>query len=157
MFGGLTFMVCGHMCCGVMRESLVVRVGPETARIALTRPQVTPFDVTGKPMTGMVLVGSPGIKTDASLSSWVQEAVDFVSSLPARNRRPDVKKTEADAQAGTQGDEAPSQSTDRLARLLSAIPVTIYTADSVGEFRASFVSDHLRTLLGYEPEEFTCT
>jgi TfoX/Sxy family transcriptional regulator of competence genes len=31
MFGGLTFMVRGHMCCGVMGEDLLVRVGEAEA------------------------------------------------------------------------------------------------------------------------------
>ena len=29
MFGGLTFMVRGHMCCGVHGEELILRLGPE--------------------------------------------------------------------------------------------------------------------------------
>jgi TfoX N-terminal domain len=28
MFGGLAFMVNGHMCCGVVGQNLVVRTGP---------------------------------------------------------------------------------------------------------------------------------
>ena len=29
MFGGLRFLLRGRMCCGVERDSLVVRVGPD--------------------------------------------------------------------------------------------------------------------------------
>jgi len=84
MFGGLTFMLRGHMCCGVMNDKLVVRVGADKGRAALKRPHTSQFDVTGRPMNGMVVVASPGIQTDASLRRWVQHAVDFVSTLPAK-------------------------------------------------------------------------
>ncbi len=87
MFGGLTFMVCGHMCCGVMQDKLVVRVGADKARIALQRPHTTPFDVTGKPMSGIVVIAGPGIDTAVSLRRWVQEAINFVSTFPAKGGR----------------------------------------------------------------------
>ncbi|MDH4225621.1 MAG: TfoX/Sxy family protein, partial [Deltaproteobacteria bacterium] len=35
MFGGLAFMVQGHMCCGVAGEDLMARVGPEGYQEAL--------------------------------------------------------------------------------------------------------------------------
>lgn len=85
MFGGLTFMLRGHMCCGVMNDKLVVRVGPDKGRAALKRPHTAQFDLTGKPMNGMVVVSSPGVRTDAVLDRWVQQAIDFISTLPAKN------------------------------------------------------------------------
>ena len=84
MFSGLTFMLRGHMCCGVMNEKLVVRVGADKGRAALKRPHTAQFGLTGKPMNGMVVVSSPGVQTDASLGRWVQRAVDFISTLPAK-------------------------------------------------------------------------
>lgn len=82
MFGGLTFMVRGHMCCGVMDDKLVVRIGVDKGRAALRKPHTSRFDFTGKPMNGMVVVRSSGIESDASLRRWVQQAVAFVSALP---------------------------------------------------------------------------
>jgi TfoX/Sxy family transcriptional regulator of competence genes len=49
MFGGLTFMLGGHMACGVVKDTLMVRLGPEGAGRALDRPHVRPVDVTGRP------------------------------------------------------------------------------------------------------------
>ncbi len=48
MFGGLVFMVGGHMCCGVIGDRLVVRVGPERTKDALDKPQTGPMDFTGR-------------------------------------------------------------------------------------------------------------
>ena len=52
MFGGLTFMLRGKMCCGVLKGDLVLRVGPDRAAGALKSPHARPFDFTGRPMKG---------------------------------------------------------------------------------------------------------
>jgi len=48
MFGGLAFMVRGHMVCGVVRDNLMLRLGSEGATAALGRPHVRPMDFTGR-------------------------------------------------------------------------------------------------------------
>jgi TfoX/Sxy family transcriptional regulator of competence genes len=53
MFGGIAFMVSGHMCCGVINDDLVLRLGPEAAQKALKHPHVRPMDFTGRPMKDM--------------------------------------------------------------------------------------------------------
>jgi hypothetical protein len=50
MFGGLAFMLGGHMFCGVVRDTLMVRLGPDAADRALNRPHVRPMDFTGRPI-----------------------------------------------------------------------------------------------------------
>ena len=52
MFGGIAFMIKGHMCCGVLNDELVLRLGQVGAREALTEPHVRPMDFTGRPMKG---------------------------------------------------------------------------------------------------------
>jgi TfoX/Sxy family transcriptional regulator of competence genes len=47
MFGGLTFMLGGHMLCGVVKDTLMVRLGPDGADRALDRPHVRPMDSPG--------------------------------------------------------------------------------------------------------------
>ena len=54
MFGGVAFMLGGHMFCGIVRDALMARLGPEAADRALDQPHVRPMDFTGRPMTGMV-------------------------------------------------------------------------------------------------------
>ena len=86
MFGGIAFMLDGHMCCGVTRDDLMLRLGPEGAERALKEPHVRPMDFTGRPMKGYVFVATPGLKTEAKLRRWLQLARGFVRTLPAKQR-----------------------------------------------------------------------
>ena len=84
MFGGLAFMLNGNMCCGVERDNLMLRVGPEQYDDALARPHARVFDFTGRPMRGFVYVESEGLATDTALREWVSTAVAFAGSLPPK-------------------------------------------------------------------------
>ena len=84
MFGGLAFMVNGNMCCGVVKDTLMVRVGPDVYESALGQPHARKMDFTGRPMRGMVYVGKGATGRTASLSKWVQRGLSFVESLPAK-------------------------------------------------------------------------
>jgi TfoX/Sxy family transcriptional regulator of competence genes len=84
MFGGVGFMVQGNMACGVNQDLLIVRVGPEAYQEALAHPHTRPFDMTGRPMRGWVMVEQEGIASEAELEDWVQEGVAFAQSLPAK-------------------------------------------------------------------------
>ncbi len=84
MFGGISFMLNGHMCCGVLKDDLVIRVGPMYYEKALAEPHIHPMDFTGRPMKGFLFVGTGGYHTDESLSKWVRQAVDFAASLPLK-------------------------------------------------------------------------
>ena len=84
MFGGVAFMLRGNMCCGVLKENLILRVGPERAARALGSPHARPFDFTGKPMKGIIAVAPAGCRTAAALRKWVGLAADFALSLPPK-------------------------------------------------------------------------
>lgn len=84
MFGGVAFLLHGKMCCGVLNDDLVVRVGIEGYRRALNRPHARPMNFTGRALKGFVYVATHGHKTDKALRRWIEKAVDFVSSLPAK-------------------------------------------------------------------------
>ena len=84
MFGGITFLLHGNMCCGVVNNDLVLRLGPAQGEKALKRPHVRECDFTGRPLKGMVMVASGGYKTDGALRKWVLQAADFALSLPAK-------------------------------------------------------------------------
>lgn len=84
MFGGVCFMVRGHMCCGFANQSLMLRVGKAAYPDALDRPHARPMTFTGRPLEGFVYVDPPGYKTDAALAAWLKRGTDFVATLPLR-------------------------------------------------------------------------
>lgn len=84
MFGGVTFMLGGNMCCGVIEDNLVVRVGPHAYNDALQEPHARPMDFTGRPLTGFVYVAREGYESDHALLKWIDRGLDFVRTLPAR-------------------------------------------------------------------------
>ena len=83
MFGGLTFMVGGNMCCGVNGEELIVRLDPGHEDDALARPHARPMDLTGRRMRGFITVHPDGL-TGSRLDRWVHEAVARAGSLPPK-------------------------------------------------------------------------
>ncbi len=84
MFGGIAFMINGHMCCGVTKTDLVVRMQPGDVIAALRRPHTRPMDFTGKPMKSMIFVDAHGTDGDEALSEWVEFAASFVRTLPPK-------------------------------------------------------------------------
>ena len=81
MFGGIGFLVNGNMACGVHKDALIVRVGPEGYEEALSGPHTRPFDITGRPMKGWVMVDREGYGSDEALREWVRQGVDFALTL----------------------------------------------------------------------------
>ena len=84
MFGGVGFMLNGNLACGVHKNDLIVRVDPEKHSTLLKKAHAKPFDMTGRPMKGWLVVEADGVKTDRQLSTWVREGVGFASTLPSK-------------------------------------------------------------------------
>jgi TfoX N-terminal domain len=88
MSGGLAFLTAGHMTVGVLGDDLMARIDPETTDAALAEPGVRPFDMTGRPVRGWVLVAGDGL-TDQELQRWiVRPAATSERSRPSRARAP---------------------------------------------------------------------
>ena len=84
MFGGVGFLLHGNMLVGVWKNSLIVRLGPDSYDDALLELHVREFDSTGKPMKGWLLVEPEGIEDDDQLKGWIERALKFVKALPAK-------------------------------------------------------------------------
>lgn len=84
MFGGVCYLTSGNMACGVIQEYLIVRVGKEQYTGALAQQHTRPFDITGRAMTGWVMVAPEGLEDEASLRGWMEKGFDFASTLPPK-------------------------------------------------------------------------
>src|ERR1700752_821344 len=83
LFGGLCFMVRGHMCCAVSGSGgLLVRGGPGAPPSVFREPQAPAKEMRGRIMAGYVRVAPDGYRNAASVKKWVIRPVDFVAPLP---------------------------------------------------------------------------
>ena len=84
MFGGVGYLLHSNMCFGVHKANLIVRCGPKAYQQQLLKPEVRQFDITGRPMTGWVMVPKTEIGDQADLTAWLTLAKKFVSRLPRK-------------------------------------------------------------------------
>ena len=84
MFGGLCFMLSGHMCCGIIKDTLMARVGQDNYEASLAHPSAAEMDFTGKPMKGLVYIRPEGFESDEALAYWVDICAGFVKRLPLK-------------------------------------------------------------------------
>jgi hypothetical protein len=84
MFGGVCHLLNGNMFCGVYKDFLILRLGVKGAEEALKSKHARPFDITGKPLKGWVMVGQKGFTSDDELTALLEEAGNFAETLPAK-------------------------------------------------------------------------
>lgn len=84
MFGGVCFMINGNMCAGTWKDSLLVRLDKSLHKETLAEPHAKPVDMNGRILKGWALVEPPGIESEPKLTAWLERAVDFTESLPAK-------------------------------------------------------------------------
>lgn len=84
MFGGIAFMLAGNMAVGVIRDDLIVRTFPEDGVAYLEEEHVREFDLTGRTMTGWIIVGPGATADDGGLRTWVGRGVAFAETLPPK-------------------------------------------------------------------------
>ena len=85
MFGGLGFMVGGHMAVAASREGgLMLRVDPAETEALLKKPFCRPFEMRGKPIDGWLRVDLAGVATRRQLERWVMRGVTYARAQPPR-------------------------------------------------------------------------
>lgn len=85
MFGGLSFLVGGHLAVGVSGSGgLLMRSEPQETAELLTQPFVAPFVMRGRAMSGWVRVAAEGVADDEELRRWVEAGVGYARSLPPK-------------------------------------------------------------------------
>jgi TfoX/Sxy family transcriptional regulator of competence genes len=85
MFGGLAFLIGGHMSVSVSGQGgLLLHVAPEETDALLAKPHAAPFEMRGRTMEGWLRVETEGVKTKQQLERWVQRGVAYARSLPPK-------------------------------------------------------------------------
>jgi TfoX/Sxy family transcriptional regulator of competence genes len=85
MFGGLAFLLHGHMSVSASRNGgLLVRIDPADTDAALARPHTALMEMGGRTMNGWITVAPEGLKTKRELAPWVKRSVTFVRTLPPK-------------------------------------------------------------------------
>jgi TfoX/Sxy family transcriptional regulator of competence genes len=84
MFGGVGYLVRGNMACGVLKDDLIVRLGPDSGEAALAKAHTRVFDITGRVMKGWVMVSPEGYASDKALQNWVDQGLSFALTLPPK-------------------------------------------------------------------------
>ena len=74
MFGGVCHLLNGNMVCGVYKDYLILRLGEKESAKALKQSYARPFDITGKPMKGWVMVAQDGFAKQGQLDAWLNQA-----------------------------------------------------------------------------------
>ena len=74
----------GNTACGVIKDELMVRVGPDSHDKSAGKPAARMMGFTGRPMQGSILVAQGGITSRAALKGWVERGNSFAASLPAK-------------------------------------------------------------------------
>jgi len=84
MFGGIGFIVDGHMALATRETVFHARVGRERQDAALERPGVEPMVAGGRPMTGWVTVEGGLDLDDEEIADWAGQAMTTVRALPPK-------------------------------------------------------------------------
>jgi TfoX/Sxy family transcriptional regulator of competence genes len=84
MFGGIGYLFNGNMGFGIYRDSLVLRLGEENAERVRLEKNARPFDITGRPMKGWLMVDEAGWRDGDKLAMWLDLACAHALILPAK-------------------------------------------------------------------------
>lgn len=86
MFGGLAFLLDGHMTVAASgrEDGLLLRVDPALQEDLLAEPHTDPFVMHERTMRGWLRVLPAGCRTDPELERWVGLGVSHVRTLPPK-------------------------------------------------------------------------
>jgi TfoX/Sxy family transcriptional regulator of competence genes len=85
MFGGLSFLIDGHMSVSVSGQGgLLLRCDPAETEELRSKPHAGPFEMRGRVMDGWLRVEAEGVRTKRQLERWVARGVSYARSLPPK-------------------------------------------------------------------------
>lgn len=87
MFGGLAFLVNGHMAVAASGQGgLLVNAGPDDSAMLLRKPHTSLMEMGGREMAGWIRVSEDGVRTKRQLTSWVRRGVERARAKPPKRR-----------------------------------------------------------------------
>jgi len=85
MFGGLAFLVDGHLAASASGQGgMLLRCDPASTETLAAEPSVSRFRMRGREMDGWLHVQPAAVATDEALESWVARGVAYARSLPPK-------------------------------------------------------------------------
>jgi TfoX/Sxy family transcriptional regulator of competence genes len=87
MMGGLTFMVNGKMCVGILKDELMCRIDPDRHEIEIEKQGCRTMDFTKRPMKGYVMIDESAMKTKKELAYWIKLSLDFNKKAKPSKKR----------------------------------------------------------------------
>src|SRR6187397_411401 len=88
MFGGIGFMIDGHMAVGVSGQGgLMIHCSKEETEALLAKPGARPFEMRGREMKGWLRVDAESVGTKRALEPWVMQSVAFARALPPKEKK----------------------------------------------------------------------
>lgn len=93
MFGGVAAKVNGQMFAGLFARGAVVKLSEPDQKAALAVDGATMFDPmgNGRVMRDTVFLPESVMVEPDELRAWIQKALDFTASLPAKKKHPATK------------------------------------------------------------------
>jgi TfoX/Sxy family transcriptional regulator of competence genes len=85
MFGGLAFLVNGHLAVSASSHGgILLRIDPANATALLAEPDVEAFVMRGRALNGWLRVAPPALEDDEAFTTWVARGVSYARSLPPK-------------------------------------------------------------------------
>ena len=85
MFGGLAFLVDGHLAVAASGQGgLMLRVDPADTESLVDGDRVSRMEMRGRAMNGWLRVAVDAVATDDDLARWAALGVAFVRTLPPK-------------------------------------------------------------------------
>lgn len=87
MFGGLGFMLRGHMTVAASgKGGLLVRIDPAEGADLIANSKAVPMEMGGRSMTGWLHVPAESVRTERQLQAWVDRGARFAKALPPKSK-----------------------------------------------------------------------
>ena len=92
MMGGLTFMVNGKMCVGIIKDELMCRIDPAQHETEVEKQGCRTMDFTKRPMIGYILIDDSGMKSKKDFDYWIKLSLEFNKKAKASKKSKSGKK-----------------------------------------------------------------